>query len=151
MRRAQSRGFGAIAALVVLVLLAILAATVVRFSTAGSAGLAQDVQAARAQAAARAGVDWGLYQLLQGSWSGCTTSRSQTLDLRTQTGMRVTVSCTGSQYLEGEGNVGTGLTMYVYQLVSTACNGSAATCPDDAAATRAQYVERQRIVTVTNR
>jgi MSHA biogenesis protein MshP len=151
MRRAQSQGFGAIAALVVLVLLAILAATVVRFSTSGSAGLAQDVQAARAQAAARAGVDWGMYQLLQGSWVGCDTPRSQTLDLRSQTGMRVTVSCAGIQYLEGEGNVGTGLPLYVYRLVATACNGSAATCPDNASATRPQYVERERVVTVSER
>lgn len=148
-KRLAQRGFGAIAAVAVLVLLAVLAATVVRLGSGRQASLAQDVQAARAQAAARAGVDWGLFQLLKGSWVGCSTAQSQTLDLRADTGMRVTVTCTGRSYNEGETSPGVARVVRVYRLQSVACNG-ATSCPDNTAATGPQYVERAREVTVTD-
>lgn len=153
--KTRSKGLGALAALVVLVLLALLAASVVRLSVGSQAGMAQEVQGARAQAAVRAGLDWGLYKLLKpgGGWSGCGISvppLSQTLDLRSETGFRVTVSCTGTGYNEGETVPGTAATVRVYQLRAVACNGNAANCPDNAAAQGAQYVERQREVTVSN-
>ncbi|WP_374435105.1 MSHA biogenesis protein MshP [Inhella sp.] len=153
--KAASRGLGALAALVVLVLLALLAASVVRLSVGAQAGMAQEVQGARAQAAVRAGLDWGLYKLLKpgGGWSGCGVAVppiSQTLDLRSETGFRVTVSCTGTAYKEGEASPGTAATTTVYQLRAVACNGQVANCPDNAAALGAQYVERQREVTVSN-
>ncbi len=150
--RRHDQGLGALAALVVLVLLALLAASVVRLSVGAQAGTAQEVQGARAQAAVRAGIDWGLYMLLKAGWAGCSAvaPQSQTLDLRSETGFRVTVSCTGTSYNEGETVPGTAATVRVYLLRAVACNGNAASCPDNAAATGAQYVERQREVTVSN-
>lgn len=146
---ARQRGFGAIGAVVVLVLLAVLAATVVRLSSGSQASLSQDLQAARAQAAVRAGLDWGLFQVLKGAWIGCSAGQSQTLDLSADTGMRVTVTCTGRSYNEGETSPGVPKVLRVYRVQAVACNGTG-TCPDNAAATGAQYVERAREVSVTD-
>jgi MSHA biogenesis protein MshP len=142
-------GFGAIGAVVVLVLLAVLAATVVRLGSGSQASLAQDLQAARAQAAVRAGLDWGLFQVLKRSWVGCSAAQTQTLDLVADTGMRVTITCSGRSYNEGETSPGAAKLVRVYRVQAVACNGSAS-CPDDAAAAGAQYVERARELTVTD-
>lgn len=152
--RSKQTGLGAVAALVVLVLLALLAASVVRLSAGAQAGIAQELQAARAQAAVRAGLDWGLYKLLNpaGGWAGCgldIAEQTQTLTLPGVPGFRVTVSCSGSSYFEGESAPGSAATTTVYLLRAVACNGSAASCPDNTAAAGSQYVERQREVTVS--
>jgi MSHA biogenesis protein MshP len=147
--RGLQRGFGAIGAVVVLVLLAVLAATVVRLSSSSQAGLSQDIQAARAQAAVRAGLDWGLFQVLKGSWIGCSATQTQTLDLSADTGMRVTVSCSGRTYNEGESSPGVAKVVRTYRVQAVACN-SGGSCPDNAAAAGPQYVERAREVTVTD-
>jgi hypothetical protein len=60
----------------------------------------------------------------------------------------VAVSCSVSTYNEGADELGQPLTVRVYQLEALAC--SAASCPDNAAATGAQYVERLRRVTVSD-
>ncbi|MBP7665832.1 MAG: MSHA biogenesis protein MshP, partial [Burkholderiaceae bacterium] len=57
--------------IVVLVLLATVAAAVVRFGQQGQTMVQQDVQGLRASAAARAGIEWGLYQALKGGWTSC--------------------------------------------------------------------------------
>lgn len=143
-----ARGLGAVAAIAIVVLLALLAATVVRMSWSSQSGQAQALLAARANQAARAGVEWGAYQLLQGGWAGCSPARSQTLDLGAELGMRVAVSCTVAGYSEGADELGQAHTVRVYQLEALAC--SAAACPDNAAAAGAQYVERLRRVTLSD-
>jgi MSHA biogenesis protein MshP len=136
------RGLGAIAVIMVLVLLSALAAAVVRLSQGSHTGLALDLGAARASAAARAGVDWGLFQAFKGSWTTC-AGASQTLDLVADTGMHVTVTCNSSAYNEGESAPGTPRVVRIYTLDAVACN-SGGTCPDAAAAARPGYVERRR-------
>lgn len=136
------RGLGAIAVIMVLVLLSALAAAVVRLSQGQHTGLALDLGAARASAAARAGVDWGLYQAFKGGWTTC-AGASQTLDLVADTGMHVTVTCTSSAYNEGESAPGTPRVVRIYTLDAVACN-SGSTCPDATAAARPGYVERRR-------
>ncbi len=143
-RRPAQAGFGAIAAIVVLVVLASLAAAVVRFGVVAQTTSAQAVLAARALQAARAGTEWGLYQAFKGSWTTC-ASASQTLDLTTDTGFRVTVSCTSSVFNEGEVSPGVPRTVRVFTINAVACNG-ASTCPDNARATTQGYVERRRQV-----
>jgi len=138
--RAQ-RGFGAIAAILVLVLLAGLAAAVIRLSTTQQIGSAQELNAARAAQAARAGIEWGLYQAFRGSWTAC-SGNSQTLDLSGDLGMRVTVTCLSSQFNEGESAPGVAQAVRVYTLDAVACNGAAA-CPDASRATGPTYVERR--------
>lgn len=151
-RRAQA-GLGAVAAVLVLVLLAVLAATLIRLSSGVQWGLGQALQGARTQAAVRAGLEWGLFQVLKGGWSasgGCASAQSQTLDLRGDSGSWVTVSCSRDVFNEGESAPGVAATVRVIRLQAVACTGSAGACPDAAAAGSAGYVERMRVLTLTN-
>jgi MSHA biogenesis protein MshP len=140
--RKRCTGLGAVAVIMVLVLLSALAAAVVRLSQAAQTGVALDLGAARASAAARAGIDWGLYQAFKGGWTAC-AGASQTLDLSASTGMRVTVTCNSSAYNDGETAPGTPRVLRVYTLDAVACNAGSS-CPDATAAARPGYVERRR-------
>ena len=140
-----ARGLGAVAVIVVLVVLASLAAAVLRLGQQmqGQSGL--DLQGARAQAAARAGLEFGLHQAFKGPWTGCSNTR-QTLDMAADGGgLRVTVSCDSRLFNEGESAPGTPATVRVFTIDAVACSsGSPITaCPDAAAATRSGYVERR--------
>lgn len=146
---APHRGLGAIAVIVVLVLLATVAAAVVRFGQQGQTMVQQDVQGLRASAAARAGIEWGLYQALKGSWTSC-SSATQTLDLTADGGMRATVTCNSSVYTEGQDAAGADRQVRLYTIDTVACN-SATSCPDAAAAVRSGYVEVRRQVQATDR
>lgn len=150
MMRAGQRGFGAIFAIVVLVVLAALAAAIVSFGTTQQLDSAQDTLSARAMSAARTGVDWGLYQALRKSTCNAAAT---TLDLSSDTGFWVSVSCTASSaYREGEVESSPGTfsprTVTMYRIDATACNTS--TCPDASAATTPGYVERKRQAVATN-
>ncbi|MEO5687417.1 MAG: MSHA biogenesis protein MshP [Burkholderiaceae bacterium] len=145
--RAHSRGFGSIAILVVLVMLAALAAAIVRLSSSAQASSALDTLGTRADQAARAGVEWGLYQALKGSWTTCSAT-SQTLDLRADLGMMATVTCSSTAYNEGETSPGVAKVVRVYTIDATGCNSS--TCPDNARAVQSGYVERRRQIQATN-
>lgn len=139
--RARQRGLGAITVIVVLVLLAGIAAAIVRLSSAAQSTATQELLAARATQAARAGLQWGLYQAFKGTWTAC-SGASSTLDLGSESGMRVTVGCQSSVYNEGESAPGTPRTVRVYTLDAVACNGSG-TCPDNTLVARPGYVERR--------
>ena len=146
------RGLGAVAVIMVLVVLASLAATVLRLGLQMQGQDAQSLQGAHAQAAARAGVEWGLYQAFKGSWTTC-SSASQTLDLAADGGgLRVTVSCDSRLFNEGESAPGTPATVRVFTIDAVACNSSSAStaCPDAGASVRAGYVERRRQVQAVN-
>lgn len=143
-----AHGFGVIAAIVVLVILSALAAALVRFGSVAQSTAAQAVLAARASQAARAGTEWGLYQAFKGSWTSC-SSASQTLDLASDLGFRVTVSCDSRSYNEGESSPGTPRTVRVFTIDAVACN-TLTSCPDNTAATQPGYVERRRQVQATN-
>jgi len=157
-RQVGARGFGAIAALVVLVLLSVLGASIARLGWTQQVSGAQDLNSARAQQAANAGAEWGLYQALKGSWSAC-ASASQTLDLNATLGMVVTVTCNSTVYEEGQLQGPTldanGNPQYVprslrtYLIDAVACN-SGTTCPKDALASGVAYVERRRQVQATD-
>ena len=146
------RGLGVIAALLVLVMLSTLAAAIVRLTWTQQTTLAQDIDSARAFQAAYAGTQWGMYQALRGSWTTC-AGATQTLDLRSTMGVRVTVTCSSDSYNEGELADGSGnpQTVRLYTITATACNGAAASCPDNASVTRPNYVERVRVSKVSDR
>lgn len=57
------RGFAIVSAIFILVVLAALGAFIVNISTSQQIGSALDVQGVRAYSAARAGLEWGLYQV----------------------------------------------------------------------------------------
>ncbi len=139
------------AALFVLVMLAAMAAAVVRLGWSQQTTFSQDILSARANQAARAGVEWGIYQAIKGTWTSC-GSATQTLNLQTELGMWVTVTCTQNSYNEGEyDNAGTisNTVIKVYNIEAVACNGTA-TCPDNTAAVKPYYVERKQQGVVSN-
>ena len=150
-RARPARGLGVIAALIVLVLLSTLAAAMVRLTWTQQTTSAQDIDSARAFQGAYAGTQWGMYQALKGTWTTC-AGATQTLDLRSSLNVRVTVTCNSDLYNEGETSAGTGTpqTVRLYTITAVACNGSASTCPDNASVTRPGYVERMRVVKVSN-
>lgn len=133
-------GFGAIAAIMVLVILAALAAAIMTFSAGQQVGGAQDVLAARAWQVAGAGAEGGLYRAL----------KNAACDIQTWTSpddpqFHVTVACTMGVFNDGETVPGTPRVLRVFRVVATACNGAAATCPDNAMVTSPGYVERSRV------
>ena len=148
-RHRKQSGFAMIAAIVLLVMLTALGAAVLRLTYTQQIGSAQDIMGARAMQVANAGVEWGMYRALKGSWAGtaCNTSTpTQTLNLIALTGFKVTVTCStqSTPYKEGQDALGADITLQLYLIDAVACNGSAAICPDDASSGSATYVERRR-------
>ena len=137
------RGFALPSAIFLLVILAGLAAFLVNISMTQHATSAQDVQGARAYQAARAGIEWGLYRVLDplnatvvapgdAAWPklpGCATG---TLAIE---GFTVAVDCAAFSYAEA----GSSRQIRVYRLTATASAGAVGT---------AGFVERQVEVTV---
>ncbi len=143
------RGFSAIAAVAILVILAVLGAFVVTVSGIQSHSSALDILGSRAFQAAKAGIEWGAYQVLNpentnppgGPFTtpypcGAATNIS---GLGGGLGdFTVTVGCSMSGPYTEFGN-----TVRVYQITATSCNiptGSA--CPNNST-TSPTYVERQ--------
>ena len=155
-------GFGIITVIVVLVILAVLSGGLVALSTAQHTTLSQDVLSARAEQAARAGVQWGLFQAFNGTavWSGTTCNNAAigaptfgapvraTINMQAVNGFQVTVECGSALYREGETglpNPNNNRLVRVYQITAFACPSTAAACPlrNGAAAANA-YIERRR-------
>ena len=136
----SSKGFSLVSAIFLLVVIAALGTFAVTLSTTQQHSAALDVLGARAYQAARAGIEWGAYQVLPNSAAGfapaCRTgATSQVLAPlpNTLSGFDVNVQCESKAHSEAHA------TVTVYQLVSTARQGTVAT-PD--------YVERQMTVTI---
>jgi MSHA biogenesis protein MshP len=103
-----------------------------------------DVQGARAYQAARAGIEWGAYQVLDPNATlgaavlpACPVSPTNLTGLAGSLSVfTVTVTCTATTTTEANRNVG------AYRVIATACNQpSAGACPNPAPASG--YVERQ--------
>lgn len=141
-------GFSAITAIVILVILAVLGAAIVTITGTRSVSAALDVLGSKAYQSARAGIEWGAFQIrnpentnaappgpytAQYACPGPATSFSLGGELA---GFTVTVQCTSTPYTEF-GNLVT-----IYQLVATSCNIPASgACPNTT--TAFNYVERQ--------
>lgn len=111
-RSTSGAGFVLPSAIFLLVILASLAAFLVRVSTTQSTTSAQDVQGARAYQAARAGVEWGLYQVLDpgnvtvvapsnAAWPNQPACVSGSITVE---GFAVDVMCSASDYFEAGNN-----------------------------------------------
>lgn len=136
----MQRGFSLISAIFLLVVIAALGTFAVTLSTTQQQSAALDVLGARAYQAARAGIEWGAYQVLPQSGAAFATAcrpgpTSQVVSPlpNTLVGFSVNVECSSTPHSEAAA------TITVYQLTSTATQGTAAT-PD--------YVERQMMVTI---
>jgi len=119
-------------------MLSVFGAVLVATSSTQQAGSALDIQSAKAYQAARAGLEFGMYQALQAGSCAAGTTIAHTGSL---SGFSVTVNCTSSVHNEA----GSDVTMY--QVTASACNQPDPNCP--ATGTPGSfYVERQLRVTV---
>ena len=127
--RAES-GFVLPTAIFLLVILAALGAYMVALSRTSQISSALDLQGSRGYQAARVGVEWAAWQVVQNPTPSCTAAPiTLAFPPGMFTGFTVTVSCVQlGPYADGAN------TVTVYQATSTATSGVAGT-PD--------YVERQ--------
>jgi len=130
--RGLQRGVSLITAIFLLVVLSALGVMMLTFFTAQQQSSTVDVLGARVYQAARAGVDWGAFQVLQ-SGVGCVPTSTVTLG-GTLAPFNVVVNCSSTAYTEGGGSV------TVYSITSTA---KSAGTPDQVG-----YVERVIDVTI---
>ena len=126
----SSKGFSLVSAIFLLVVIAALGTFAVTLSTTQHQSAALDVMGARAYQAARAGVEWGAYQVLQAS--SCLPATPLALP-GTLSGFNVNVQCGSTAHSEAAA------TITIYQLTSRATQGTVAT---------PNYVERQMTVTI---
>jgi MSHA biogenesis protein MshP len=108
------RGFSLPTAIFLLVILALLGAFMVSLSTTQNVMSAQDVQGSRAYNAARAGMEWALYNLKLPATTCPVSPTSLTVD-----GFAVSVTCSLATHDEG------GTTRYIFYIASTASTGGA--------------------------
>ena len=121
-------GFALVTAIFILVVLAGLGAAMVSISTTQHTTVALDIQSARAQQAARAGIEWGAYQVLVVA-NVCPASPTTISFSGTPlASFNTTVTCVATGHAEGQN------TVTLYRFTSTATFGVVNT-PD--------YVARQ--------
>ena len=129
------RGFSLVSAIFLLIVLAGLGAAIVNISTMQHTSSALDVQGTRAYQAARAGIEWGVYQQLRNSQCNALTSFVPTAP--TLSAFTVTVRCASQP------DPNTNPPVVSFQIESTACSqpDASGNCPGIAGG--AFYVERQ--------
>ncbi len=141
--RQRQRGFLVIAAVFLLVVLAGLVAYLTTVSTTSQAASAADLNSARAYQAARAGIEWGAYQVLRvPAFAAACDAAPQTSTLNLGS-FKATVTCTASAAI----TEGASTTVRAYRVVSNGCNTAAAACPGAVSGT---YVERELALSITN-
>ncbi|MFJ7566548.1 agglutinin biogenesis protein MshP [Herminiimonas sp. NPDC097707] len=132
----KMRGFSLVSAIFLLVVLAALGVAMVTISTVQHQSSALDVQGTRAYHAARAGMEWGVYQKLQVP-AYCTGGVVNSIALPAGTSLAsftVTVVCTPDS--------GLGLNINGAVIQATACNIPAGGACPNVAPNSSDYVQR---------
>jgi MSHA biogenesis protein MshP len=111
----RRHGFALIPALFLIVVLGSLAVVAIRLGTGQEHAVTMALQQARALAAARAGVEWGVYRALNGS---CAASTNLALTEAALNGFTVVVSCAATPFANGAA------TNSSYVISSTATTGT---------------------------
>lgn len=132
----SSKGFSIVSAVFLLVVLAFLGTAMVTFSINQQQTVALDVMGARAYQAARAGIEWGAYQVLRGGACAANQNIPAGTMGGTLSGFAVAVTCIPAAQSAVSATTGT---VTVYGLTSTATQGTAG---------QRDYVERQMSVTI---
>jgi len=147
----QARGFSIITAIFLIVVLALLGAFIVSVTGLQLSSQALDIQGVRAYQAARAGMEWGAYQVLDPNNAqnpiNCGPPPAMPACPGAMPGglagslspFTVNVTCTSTAATEGNREI------RVYEIVATACNQ--APCPN--AAPSAGYIERRLTATLS--
>jgi len=139
-------GFTLVSAIFLLVVIAALGAFAVSLSSKQHVGSALDLLGARAYQAARAGIDWGAYQVLQdtafaATCQGGVANHSPLALPGTLAGFTVAVNCTATSNDEGARTAANGNPVWVYRLTATATT-------QNTAVGAMNHVERQISVTI---
>lgn len=131
----QARGFSLVSAIFLLVVLAMLGVAMVAISTVQNQSSGLDVQGVRAYQAARAGIEWGLYQELQPP-NSCVAATNIAMPAGTSlSGFTVTVTCTA--------DTGLGLSINNWAITAVACNmPTAGACVLNTGPTSSDFVQR---------
>ena len=144
------RGFSIITGVFLVVVLSLLGAFMLSVTGTQQSSSVLDVQGSRAYQAARTGVEWGAWQVLDPNnaigTAALPTCPASPTDLSALAGtlssFTVTVTCSATSTTEGNRNVG------AYLIVATSCNQpSGGSCPN--AAPSAGYLERQMQATLS--
>lgn len=141
-----ARGFSLVSAIFLLVVLAALGAVIVNIATVQHTTAALDVQGARAYQAARAGIEWALFQAFQGGGGYCPGGAAVTNSFSLPSGttlsqFTVTVTCTPSTYTDSTPVIAVSPSITARQVTATACNQpSGGACPNGSPG--ADYVQR---------
>ncbi len=152
--RNSERGLSLVTAIFLMVVLALLGGFMLSVTAIQQSSMQFDVQGVRAYQAARAGIEWGAFQVLDPNntvnttcsplnWPvTCVASTNLTSLAESLSPFTVTVTCAATSATEGNRE------LRVYQLVATACNQpSAGACPN--ASPTKGYVERQLQATLS--
>jgi MSHA biogenesis protein MshP len=123
LKRARARGVSLLTAVFLVVVLAVLSAAIIAVFTSQQSSSALDALGARADQAARSGLEWGVYRQLRvqnGVSVACFTPSEVTFALpaaanSTLSGFSVTVSCVAGANLAGN-------TTNRWTIKSVACN-----------------------------
>jgi MSHA biogenesis protein MshP len=143
----RAGGFAYIAAIVFLVVLAGFALAVLRLADTEQVTVNQAVLGARANQAARAGLEWAFFRLKPAGTTCAAIVPNQ--DLKPATGFVVKVDCQMRTYSEGLDANGAAVSKTIFELVATACNGAGATCDgSDTDLANPDYVERKRTASI---
>lgn len=138
----KQRGVTIVTAIFLVTVLAMLGAFLVSVAGFQQKSSQLDIQGSRAYQAARAGIEWGAYQVLQGGSvppAACFGNTNLTFAGTSLNGFTTTVSCTRTTHTELL------TTVTLDQITAVACN--APPCPN-AAPGIADYIERQISTTV---
>ncbi|MEI7841675.1 MAG: hypothetical protein WCI39_01480 [Gallionellaceae bacterium] len=122
MRKLQ-RGFSIVTAIFLLVVLAGLGAAMLTFSNVQHQSSAMDVLGSRAYQAARAGIEWAAFQVVNSASNAaaatnCATTFAQNSLGGTLAPFAVTVTCSAASHVEGVS------TVWIYDVSSVASAGT---------------------------
>ena len=140
----KARGFVLMLAIFLIISLATIGVYLLTIATGQLEAGIQDEQAARAYQAARAGMEWGAYQVLRNpAYAAACAAANQTENrplINGLSGFQAIVTC---QLVGNESEAGQPIR--VFRLISKGCNQAG--CPAPSAAT---HVERELQLTLSN-
>lgn len=135
MKPSRARGVSLISAIFLLVVISGLGVAMLTISTSQSIGSAMDVQGARAYQAARAGIEWGLYQQAPQTTAKACVFATTTFQLpagTTLSSFTVTVTCTDAAQ---------DAPLLRHRMTAVACNQPSTICPNPS--NSLDYVQRR--------
>jgi MSHA biogenesis protein MshP len=130
----RQAGFGLVAALFLIVVVTLLVATMAHLSSIQHGSTSLAIQQARAYQAARAGLEWGISQAVNGN--SC-ASGNPDLAGSGLAEFGVSVACESASYTDNEGNP-----LQIFRFTAEAQNGSPGGRPDYAYRRLTAVVER---------